>query len=100
MILTKDNKKYAIFIQIGLSKTGKNINDYFNNLCYNEEKYIYGISNFLGHQIDEIGFLLIFEAQHQKELMVGNKKSEGILYCKKMKIDYLIYKDFQRFVLK
>jgi len=97
LILTKSNKKYAIFIQIGLNKTGKEINTYFNNLCFYEEEYIKGISEFIGHQIDEIGFLLIFEDQHQKEVLDSNKKNEGILYCKNRKIDYLIYKNFQLF---
>ena len=95
LILTKGYIRYAIFIQIGLNKTGKDINTYFNNLCFYEEEYKKGLSDFIGHQIDEIGFLLIFEDQHQKEVLVSVKNNEGILYCKSKKIDYLIYKNFQ-----
>jgi hypothetical protein len=96
-ILSINDKIYAIFIQIGLSKKGKDINIYLKNLTDNEEKYKEGIKTLINHNIDEIGFLLIFNYKHQKDLLDKNIKSEGVGFCDNNKIDFLIYKDFNLF---
>ena len=97
LILNKNGKKYAIFIQIGLNKKGTEIDIYLKNLTNNEEKYKEGINTLIGHKIDEIGFLLIFEHQHQVEILKANSNSQGVLFCKLNDLDYLIYKDFKLF---
>ena len=98
LILSKNGKNYAIFIQIGLNMTGYKINSNLENLTNNEEKYKEGINALIGHKIDKIGFLLIFESQHQVELLKENIKTEGVLFCKFNDLDYLIYKDFKLFM--
>ena len=97
LILSKNGKKYAIFIKIGLNKTGYEIDTYLENLVNNKEKYKKGINALIGHKIDEIGFMLIFENQHQVELLKEKRKNKGVLFCKCNNIDYLIYKDFKLF---
>ena len=97
LILNKDKIKYGIFIQIGLNKTGVDINTYLNNLTNNEIKYKEGINVLIDHKIDKIGFLLIFENQHQVEVIEKKKKNEGVLFCQSNSLDYLIYKDFKLF---
>ena len=96
-ILKIKNKIYAIFIQIGLNKKGNDINNYLKNLIDNEKKYKEGIKTLINHNIDEIGFLLIFDYNHQKTLLEKNNKSDGIGFCDKNEIDFLIYKDFNLF---
>ena len=93
-ILNIKNKIYAIFIQIGLSKKGNDIDIYLRNLIDNEDKYKEGIKTLINHNIDEIGFLLIFDYNHQKTLLDKNNKSEGVGFCEENEIDFLIYKDF------
>ena len=94
LILGKDGKKYAIFIQIGLNKAGNIINIYLKNLIDNDKKYKDGIGTLIGHKIDGLGFLLIFEYEHQKALLKRNNKKEGVPFCINNNIDFLIYKDF------
>ena len=94
LILNKNGKKYAIFISIGLNKTGNEINTYLKDLENNGEIYKEGINVLIGYKIDEIGFMLIFENQHQAELLEESIKNEGVLFCKINDLDYLIYKDF------
>jgi hypothetical protein len=93
-ILNINDKLYAIFIQIGLSKKEYEINTSLKNLIDNEENYKEGIKNLINHNIDEIGFLLIFDYNHQKTLLEKNNKSDGVGFCDENEIDFLIYKDF------
>ena len=97
IILNINDIKYAIFIQIGLNKTGVDINTYLNNLTNNEKKYKEGINALIDHKIDEIGFLLIFENKHQMEVLENKRKNEGVIFCQNNGLDYLIYKDFKLF---
>ena len=97
LILNINNKIYAIFIQIGLSKKGYEINKYLKNLMKNEKNYKEEIKNLINHNIDEIGFLLIFDYNHQKTLLEKNNKSDGVGFCDENEIDFLIYKDFNLF---
>ena len=94
LILDKDGKKYAIFIQIGLNKTGSDINTYLKNLTDNDKKYKDGIGTLIKHKIDGLGLLLIFEYEHQKDLLERNNKTEGVGFCINNNTDFLIYKDF------
>ena len=94
LILNKDDKKIAIFVQIGLSKTGNEITIYVKNLINNNEMYKKGIENLIAHKIDQLGFLLIFEYEHQKKLIENNNTSNGVGFCENNHIDYLIYKNF------
>ena len=96
-ILNINDKIYAIFIQIGLSKKGKDINNYLKNLIDDEKNYKEGIKTLINHNIDEIGFLLIFNYKHQNDLLEKNNKSDGVGFCEKYDIDFLIYKDFNLF---
>ena len=95
LILNQNNKKYAIFIQIGLSKTGFEINPYFANLTHYYNDYKKGIENLIDHQIDSIGFMLIFDYTHQKKLQENNNKSDGFIYCMINNIDFLILKNYK-----
>ena len=97
LILRNEGKNYAIFIQIGLTKRGTDINRYLVNLTKNDKNYKNGITKLINCPIESIGFLLIFEYEHQKELIKENKKAEGYVFCKENKIEYLIYKNFQLF---
>ena len=94
LILKINNKNYAIFVQIGLNKIGDDINTYLNNLKDNIEKYKDGIKELINQDIDEIGFLLIFEYKHQMALSHTNYQSQGFRFCDNNNLDYLIYKDF------
>jgi len=96
-ILNINDKIYAIFIQIGLSKKGSDINTYLKNLIDNEEEYKDGIKTLINHNIDNIGFLLIFDYNHQKTLLEKNNTSDGVGFCDKNEIDFLIYRDFNLF---
>ena len=96
-ILNINDKIYAIFIQIGLSKKGKDINNYLKNLIDDEKNYKEGIKTLINHNIDEIGFLLIFNYKHQNDLLGKNNKSDGVGFCENNDIDFLIYKDFNLF---
>jgi hypothetical protein len=97
LILNINNKIYAIFIQIGLSKKGYEINKYLKYLMKNEKNYKEDIKNLINHNIDKIGFLLIFDYNHQKTLLEKNNKSDGVGFCDENEIDFLIYKDFNLF---
>ena len=95
LIIKIEDKRYAIFIQIGLSKKGSEIVKYFNNLskfCINYKK---GIKKLIGVNINRIGFLLIFDYGKQLFLKNENSKSQGTEFCKEYNIAYLIYKDFK-----
>ena len=96
-ILNINDKIYAIFIQIGLSKKGSDINTYLKNLIDNEEEYKEGIKTLINYNIDNIGFLLIFDYNHQKTLLEKNNTSDGVGFCDKNEIDFLIYRDFNLF---
>ena len=95
LILNQNNKRYALFIQIGLSKTGIEINTYLANLIRYYGKYKEGIQNLINEQIDSIGFMLIFEYIHQKKLKEKNNNSDGFRYCINNNIDFLILKNYQ-----
>ena len=98
LIINQNGKKCAIFFQIGINKTGNQINYYINNLIKNSEKYKLGIENLINNKIDSLGFMLIFDYEYQKKFnQKNNIKSEGIGFCDNNNIDYLIYKDFQLF---
>ena len=97
VIIDKNDKKYAIFIQIGLNKRGIDINTYLNNLIDNNDNYKKGIETLIGYKIDELGFLLIFEYKHQKALLERKNKTEGVGFCTDNNLDFLIYKNFMLF---
>lgn len=84
LILNKNDIKYAIFIKIGLNIKGMDINTYLNNLTNNEKKYKEGINALIDHKIDEIGFLLIFENQHQVEVLRNKKKMKELYFVNLM----------------
>ena len=95
IIINKDDKRCAIFIQIGLDKTGTDINNYFNNLIKNANRYMKGIELFINNKIHSLGFILIFDYDHQKDYLKNtNIRSKGVGYCINNNIDFLIYKDF------
>ena len=95
LIINIGKKRYAIFIQIGLSKKGFEIVKYFNNLSKFYIDYKKGIKKLIGLNINRIGFLLIFDYGKQIFLKNENSKSQGIQFCKENNITYLIYKDFK-----
>ena len=95
LIINIGKKRYAIFIQIGLSKKGFEIVKYFNNLSKFYIDYKKGIKKLIGVNINQIGFLLIFEYGKQIILKNENSKSQGTEFCKENYITYLIYKDFK-----
>lgn len=95
LIINIGKKRYAIFIQIGLSKKGFEIVKYFNNLSKFYIDYKKGIKKLIGVNINQIGFLLIFEYGKQIILKNENSKSQGTEFCKENNITYLIYKDFK-----
>ena len=97
LILEQKGKTYAIFIQIGLDKTGNEINSYIKNIGDNGEKYIRGIGDLINHEIDSLGFLLILDYNHQKKLQDKNNQSNGVGFCLKYDIDFLIYNNFKLF---
>lgn len=99
LIINQNGEKYAIFIQIGLNKTGTDINCYFQNLTRYNDKYIEGIKKLINYEGSELklGFLLIFDFEHQKDLRKNKTKNEGFVFCIKNNIDFLIYKDFKLF---
>lgn len=95
IIINKDDKRCAIFIQIGLDKTGIEINRYLSNLIKNENSYIRGIELFINDKINSLGFMLILDHDHQKDYLNNtNIKSKGVGYCINNNIDFLIYKEF------
>ena len=95
LIINHKGKTYGIFVQIGINKTRKDIEKYYNNLVKKNEDYIKGIKNLINININEIGFLLIFDYERQVFLKNKGCKTQGVGYCDKNKIAYLIYKDFQ-----
>ena len=95
LIINHNGKTYGIFVQIGINKTRKDIEKYYNNLIKKNEDYIKGIKNLINININEIGFLLIFDYERQVFLKNKGCKTQGVGYCDKNKIAYLIYKDFQ-----
>ena len=95
LIIYHKGKAYGIFVQIGLNKTRKEIEEYYNNLVKKYDDYKKGIKNLVNINIDEIGFLLIFDYERQAFINKKGSKTQGIGYCDKNKIAYLIYKDFQ-----
>ena len=97
LILEQKGKMYAIFIQIGLNKTGKEINTYINNIVDHGEKYIEGIRDLINHKIDSLGFMLIFDYSHQKKLQEKNNRSNGVGFCLVNDIDFLIFHNFNLF---
>lgn len=101
LVIEQNGKKYALFIQIGLNKTGIEINTYLNNLTKYSEQYVNGIKKLLKLEKEKqeinIGFLLIFDYEHQKKILEKKSKSSGVGYCLEKNIDFLIYKDFKLF---
>ena len=101
IVIEQNGKIFAVFIQIGLNKTGNEINIYLNNLIKYSKQYEKGIKKFLNIEKEEqeinIGFLLIFDFEHQKKILEKNSKSSGVGYCLENNIDFLIYKDFKLF---
>jgi len=97
LILEQNGKTYAIFIQIGLDKTGNEINAYIKNIRDHHEEYIRGIGTLINHEIDSLGFLLIFDYSHQKKLQDKNNLSNGAGFCLINDIDFLIYHNFKLF---
>ena len=95
LILEQNNKTYAIFIQIGLNKNGIQINKYLKNLKVHYNQYLEGINTLINHKIDALGFMLIFDYEYQKNLKENNNQSEGIGFCIKNNIDFLIYKNYK-----
>ena len=94
LIINRNGKTYGIFIQIGLNKTRYDIEQYYNNLVKYNDNYIQGIKNLLNIEINEIGFLLIFDYEKQV-LFKKSNKTQGVGYCNENKIAYLIYKNFE-----
>lgn len=97
LILEQNGKTCAIFIQIGLDKSGYEINEYIKNIGDNGEKYITGIGTLINHEVDSLGFLLILDYSHQKNLQNKNNKSNGAAFCLRNDIDFLIYNNFKLF---
>lgn len=101
IIIKQNGKYYAVFIQIGLNKTGIEINTYLDNLTKNSNQYIKGIKKLLNIEKEEfpfdIGFMLIFDYAHQKSLVEKNNKTQGVGFCMDNNIDFLIYKDYKLF---
>ena len=95
LILQKEGKNYAVFIQIGLSKARDNISLYYNNLYNLYDEYIKGIKFLINDNIESLGFMLIFDFVKQIELRKKNNKSNGVEFCLQSKIEFLIYKDYQ-----
>lgn len=97
LILGPKKKRISLFIQIGLNKDGFKILKCYNNLYNNYKEYIKGINSFIHDDINDIGFILIFDYTRQNLLMKKNDRNEGVGYCLEHNIAYLIYKDFQLF---
>ena len=77
LVIEQNGKKYALFIQIGLNKTGIERNAYLNNLTKYSEQYVNGIKKLLKLEKEKqeinIGFLLIFDYEHQKKILEKKK---------------------------
>ena len=82
-------------MQIGLNKKGIDIEQDYNNIFKYNDNYIKGIKNLINVEVNEIGFLLIFDYERQVILKKNNNKTQGVGYCEKENIAYIIYKDFQ-----
>ena len=95
LIVNVEEKKIAIFIKIGINITSYEINKYYNNLIRYRDEYKSGIEFLIKDKIDALGFLLIFD--YDKQISLKNRENDGVGYCSKNKIAYLIYKDFQLF---
>ena len=95
LIIEDEGRKYGIFIQIGLNKTGTEISAYFDNISKYYEEYKEGIEILINYKIDSLGFLLIMDYNSQIKLKQKNNKKEGVGFCLKNNIDFLIYKNFE-----
>jgi len=95
LIMPSNGKYYAIFIQIGLNKDKIEISSYYNNLIKNYENYKDGINYLINEQIEDLGFLLIFDYDRQKILNKKKSNNEGVKYCIDQDIAFLVYKEFQ-----
>ena len=95
IIINYKGQNYAIFIQIGLSKKGTDINTYFQNLISNSEKYKNGVGKLINNKIDELGFLLIFDYSKQITLRNKNNNCDGVGFCLQNNIEFLICKNFK-----
>ena len=95
LIINHKGNAYGIFIQIGLNKIRNEIEEYYNNLVKKYDDYIKGIKKLVNININDIGFLLIFDYERQAFIRKKGSKTQGVDYCDKNKIAYLIYKDFQ-----
>ena len=93
LIISQNDKIYAIFIQIGLNEDNNQISSSYKNISENIEKYKNGIETLLNHSIDLIGFIVIFDYYHQKNYLKQIKKSNIVGYCLDNNIDFLLYKD-------
>ena len=85
LIINNNEKAYAIFIKIGLNKNKYDIEKYYNNLIKYHDDYIKGIKNLLNIEINEIGFLIIFDNDKQI-LFKKYNKTQRIGYCNENKI--------------
>lgn len=97
LILEQNDKTYAIFIKIGLDKTGNEIKCCIKNIREHHEKYIRGIGALVNREIDSLGFFLIFDYSYQKILKDKNNQSNGAEFCVMNDIDFLIYHNYQLF---
>ena len=97
IIIKQFDKLYAIFIQIGLTKSREQIEIYYNNLEKHYFNYKNGIELLIDNKIYSIGFLLIFQYEKQIQLLNENNQKSGVIFCENYFYDYLIYKDFQLF---
>ena len=95
LIINYNGNVYGIFVQIGLNKKGIDIEQDYNNIFKYNDNYIKGIKNLINVEVNEIGFLLIFDYERQVILKKNNNKTQGVGYCEKENIAYIIYKDFQ-----
>ena len=97
LILKQGSKIYAIFVQIGLNKKGSQINTYLKNFLFYRDKYKKGIETLIDNQIDSLGFMLIFDYEHQKVLQESHNETDGFNFCICNNIDFLIYQNFKFF---
>ena len=97
VVSNKSGERFGIFIQIGINKDRFEINKYYNNIIKYVQEYKDGIFCLINEKIEDLGFLLIFDYDNQILLKQANNETEGVGYCSKENISYLIYRDFQLF---
>ena len=80
----------AYFIQIGLNKTKTQIEVINKDLTEKESKYKNGIKKFIGHDINRLELIFIFDYETQRSLK-NNNKPYGALHCKEKNISFLLF---------